>query len=73
LSGQYGWAANNVLQFEVVLPNATVVTASETENPDLWSALRGGGGDFGFVTSFLLRAIPQDHNVRSVSRTQSMV
>lgn len=64
LSAQYGWAANNVLQFEVVLPNATIVNASATENSDLWSALRGGGGDFGFVTSFYLRAVPQDHDVR---------
>jgi FAD/FMN-containing dehydrogenase len=63
LSGQYGWAANNVLEFEVVLSNATVVRASERENSDLWSALRGGGGDFGIVTSFILRAVPQDHNV----------
>lgn len=53
-----------MLEFEVVLPNATIVTASETQNSDLWSALRGGVGDFGFVTSFLLRAIPQAHDVK---------
>ncbi|KIV99775.1 uncharacterized protein PV09_08581 [Verruconis gallopava] len=63
LSGQYGWAANNVLEFEVVLSNGTIVKASETENPDLWAALRGGGADFGFVTNFKLRAWPQDHNI----------
>lgn len=63
LSAQYGWAANNVLEFEVVLPNATIVTASETVNSDLWSALRGGGSSFGFVTNFKLRAYRQDHDV----------
>ena len=64
LSAQYGWAANNVLEFEVVLPNATIVTASETVNSDLWSALRGGGSSFGFVTNFKLKAYRQDHDVR---------
>lgn len=60
MSGQYGWAANNVLEFEVVLPNATLVTASTTENKDLFAALRGGGGNFGVVTSFNLQAVKQD-------------
>lgn len=33
LSTQYGWAANNVLDYEVVLANGTIVHATESENP----------------------------------------
>jgi hypothetical protein len=63
LSGQQGWAANNVLEFEVVLADASIVKASPTENPDLFAALKGGGSSFGIVTNFVLRAIPQAHDV----------
>ena len=58
LSAEYGWAANNVVEFELVLSNATVVTASSTTNSDLWKALKGGGGNFGIVTSYTLQARP---------------
>ncbi|KAK6212316.1 hypothetical protein LQW54_005449 [Pestalotiopsis sp. IQ-011] len=52
---QHGWAADNVLEYEVVLANGTIVTASDSENTDLFWALKGGSSNFGIVTSFTLR------------------
>jgi len=53
-----GWAINHVRSFEVVLANGTVVTASRTNEPDLFRALRGGGSNFGIVTTFELETYP---------------
>jgi FAD/FMN-containing dehydrogenase len=58
LSTQYGWAANNIVSFEVVLANATIVTASNTTHPDLYRALKGGGNNFGVVTAYNMIAHP---------------
>lgn len=44
---------------KLVLPNATVVNVTETSQPDLYFALRGGGNNFGIVTNFRLRLVPQ--------------
>ncbi|KAK4121492.1 FAD-binding domain-containing protein [Parathielavia appendiculata] len=60
LSSKFGLGSDQILSLDVVLPNGRFVTASETENEDLFWALRGGGGStFGVVTSILVKAHPK--------------
>jgi FAD/FMN-containing dehydrogenase len=55
LGPSYGLAADNLLSAEIVLATGEVVTASDTHNPDLYWAIRGGGGNFGVVTTLHIR------------------
>ncbi|KAI2636578.1 FAD-binding domain-containing protein [Hypomontagnella submonticulosa] len=59
MSAQYGWSASSVLEYEIVLANGTIATASATQNPDLFKALKGGGNNFGIVTTYVLQLHPQ--------------
>ncbi|KAJ0107569.1 hypothetical protein J7T55_007759 [Diaporthe amygdali] len=67
LINKYGVAADQVLSIEVVLPDGSFVSADENTNPDLFFALRGGGGStWGVVTSLVIRAY-EDTTISTLS------
>jgi FAD/FMN-containing dehydrogenase len=58
LSGRYGAACDNLLSAELVTADVRTVIASATQNPELFWAIRGGGGNFGIATSLEHRLYP---------------
>jgi FAD/FMN-containing dehydrogenase len=58
LTGKYGLALDNLVSIDVVGADGNLLTASETDNSDLFWALRGGGGNFGVAASLQFRLHP---------------
>ncbi|KZT01206.1 FAD-binding domain-containing protein [Laetiporus sulphureus 93-53] len=66
LGGGYSWLTNehgltfdNVIAYEMVLPNGTITTVTEASDPDLFFGMKGGYNNFGIVTSFVMKTYPQ--------------
>jgi hypothetical protein len=58
LMGKHGLSCDNLLSVDLVTAEGTLLTVSETENEDLFWAVRGGGGNFGIVSSFTYQLHP---------------
>ena len=58
LSRKYGLTIDNLLETDMVLADGSFVTVNANQHPDLFWAIRGGGGNFGIVTSFKFQAHP---------------
>jgi len=63
LGRRFGLTLDNALEYDVVTADGTLRHASPDENPDLFWGLRGGGGNYGIVTSFLFRLHPMQRQV----------
>jgi len=63
LARRFGTACDNVTTVDVVTASGRLLQANATENPDLYWGVRGGGGNFGVVTSFEYRLYPFDGRV----------
>ncbi len=58
MSRRTGWACDSVVGYEVVLASGEVVNVTQSSNPDLWLALKGGSNNFGIVTRFDISTYP---------------
>ena len=63
LTGEHGLVIDNLLEVEYVLANGSIVTASSTQNTDLFWAARGAGANFGVATSFTYQAHDQPNTI----------
>jgi len=63
LCGSHGLAIDNLVQATIVTSDGSILTASETSNPDLFWGIRGGGGNFGVCTEFVQKLHPQRANI----------
>jgi FAD/FMN-containing dehydrogenase len=63
LMAKHGFTCDNLLSVEMVLFNGEVITADENSHTDLFWALRGGGGNFGVISSFTYRLHPMPSNI----------
>lgn len=67
-SGEYGWACDNVYNYQVVTANGEIIDVNyDSEYSDLYWALRGGGNNFGLVTRFDLYTCKFYHAPRRTS------
>ncbi|KAM0817437.1 putative FAD-binding domain-containing protein [Seiridium cardinale] len=62
-SNLYGWACDNVAQYEIALANGTILQASQNSHAGLYRALRGGSDNFGVVTKIWMDAYPLEGGV----------
>ncbi|VDB97548.1 unnamed protein product [Peniophora sp. CBMAI 1063] len=65
LTGQHGFAIDNLIEATVIIADGTVLTASLEENTDLFWGLRGGGSNFGVISRFVYKVHPQRETVYS--------
>ncbi|KAF8804701.1 FAD-binding domain-containing protein [Phlegmacium glaucopus] len=63
LTGEHGLVIDNLVKVTIVTSDGSILTASETENSDLFWGIRGGGCNFGVVTQFVLKLHPQRRTV----------
>lgn len=63
MARKHGLTIDNVISAQVVLPDGQIVTASADQHPDLFWAIRGGGGNFGIVTELEIQMAPISHVV----------
>jgi len=63
LTSAHGLAIDNLVSATIVTANGVIIDTSSSSHPDLFWALRGGGGNFGVVTEFVFRLHEQRRNV----------
>ncbi|KAJ4322346.1 hypothetical protein N0V94_002455 [Neodidymelliopsis sp. IMI 364377] len=73
LSSTYGMGSDNLLEATIVLPNSTIVLANPWQHPDIFFAIRGGGGGtYGVVTSVVLKTYPSPKTTMHVFSLSSL-